>query len=82
MNTTKNLNITKSPPFKKILKSIPFWAVVIAQVGNYMGYYTVMTGTPLYLSSILHTSIQEVGRSVSTEKSQSPNLLISLGVCT
>ena len=60
-NISKSSSTTTSlPPFKKMFASIAFWATTIAQIGNYWGYFTMMTGTPLYLSSILHTSIQEV----------------------
>ena len=49
-----------STPWKQILLSFPFWTVASAQVGNFWGYYTLMTGTPLYLNGIQHFSVEQV----------------------
>ena len=37
-----------APPIKQILCSKPFIVLAIAQMGNYWGYYTLMSGAPLY----------------------------------
>lgn len=44
----------------KILCSKPFMVLAVAQMGNYWGYYTLMSGTPLYLSNILHFPLEQV----------------------
>ena len=47
-------------PWKGILTSLPFWVVTVTQVGNFWGYYTLLTGTPLYLNGIQHFSLEQV----------------------
>lgn len=49
----------KSPPvpWKKVFTSIPFWAILIAGIGNNWGFYTLLTDLPLYMKEILKKDI-------------------------
>ena len=49
-----------NPPLRHILTSKPFFALVMAQMGNFWAYYTLMTGSSKYLSAIQHFSLEEV----------------------
>ncbi len=49
-----------APPLTEIFKSIPFYALLMAHVGNNWGVYTLLTETPTYLASIQHLSLQSV----------------------
>ncbi|CAH1154511.1 unnamed protein product [Phaedon cochleariae] len=42
-----------STPWIKIMTSIPFWALVVAQSGFVWGYWTLQTQTPIYMSSVM-----------------------------
>lgn len=53
---------TLQPPFWQILTSFPFFVVCITTMGNFWGFYTVMIGTPQYLNSIQHFSLEQVSR--------------------
>lgn len=48
------------PPIRSILRSVPFWALVVVHFGNAYGYYALMAGTPMYLSEIMGFAIEEV----------------------
>ncbi|KAB7505040.1 putative inorganic phosphate cotransporter, partial [Armadillidium nasatum] len=56
ISPTKN---EKSPPlpWKSILTSVPFLAIIIADLGNNWGFFTLVTDLPLYMKNMLRTNI-------------------------
>ena len=40
-------------PWKHIMKSKPFWALMAAQIGHNWGFYTLLNDLPKYMSSVL-----------------------------
>jgi len=47
-------------PLKHILKSVPFWALVVANVGTIWAFMTVITYGPTYLKVVHGLGIREV----------------------
>ncbi|CAL4098932.1 unnamed protein product, partial [Meganyctiphanes norvegica] len=45
----------KAPPvpWRAALTSVPFWAILVAGVGNNWGFYTLLTDLPLYMKNML-----------------------------
>ncbi|XP_055703598.1 putative inorganic phosphate cotransporter isoform X1 [Phlebotomus papatasi] len=55
-------SITNPPiPFKAIIKSLPFYAILLAHMGQNYGYETLMTELPTYMKQVLRFSIKENG---------------------
>ena len=50
-----------SVPWRHILKSVPLWALVAAQIGHDWGFFTLLTDLPKYMSSVLKYSIKSNG---------------------
>ncbi|KAL1513233.1 hypothetical protein ABEB36_002668 [Hypothenemus hampei] len=48
-------------PWKAIVKSLPFWAILLAHIGHNYGYETLMTELPTYMKQVLHFSIKDNG---------------------
>ncbi|XP_034945293.1 putative inorganic phosphate cotransporter isoform X2 [Chelonus insularis] len=48
-------------PWKSIMTSLPFWAILIAHMGQNYGYETLMTELPTYMKQILHFNIKTNG---------------------
>ncbi|CAB3362205.1 Hypothetical predicted protein [Cloeon dipterum] len=48
-------------PLKSILKSVPFWALVVANVGTIWAFMTIITYGPTYLKTVHGLSIRENG---------------------
>lgn len=48
-------------PWGPILKSVPLWGLVIAQIGHDWGLFTIITDLPKYMSSVLHFSVKSNG---------------------
>ena len=48
-------------PFKAIFTSVPFWALMSAQVGHNYGIYVAITDLPKYMNDVLKLSIKENG---------------------
>uniref|UniRef100_A0A1B0EX30 Putative inorganic phosphate cotransporter n=1 Tax=Lutzomyia longipalpis TaxID=7200 RepID=A0A1B0EX30_LUTLO len=48
-------------PFKAIIKSLPFYAILFAHMGQNYGYETLMTELPTYMKQVLRFSIKENG---------------------
>ncbi|XP_018907130.1 putative inorganic phosphate cotransporter [Bemisia tabaci] len=48
-------------PWKSIVTSAPFWAILIAHMGQNYGYETLMTELPTFMKQVLHFNIQENG---------------------
>lgn len=47
-------------PFKSILTSLPFYAILFAHMGQNYGYETLMTELPTYMKQVLRFSIKAV----------------------
>lgn len=54
--------IFQSPPvpWRSILKSAPFWAILVAHMGQNYGYETLMTELPTFMKQVLHFNIKAV----------------------
>ncbi|KAH1015757.1 putative inorganic phosphate cotransporter [Dendroctonus ponderosae] len=64
-------------PWKPIFKSMPFWAIVVANSGQNWGYFTLLTEIPTYLSKVANQPISE-----NSLLSAAPYLaLFLLGLC-
>ncbi|KAJ8676242.1 hypothetical protein QAD02_012028 [Eretmocerus hayati] len=48
-------------PWKSIFSSLPFWAILIAHMGQNYGYETLMTELPTFMKQILHFDIKSNG---------------------
>ncbi|XP_060519340.1 putative inorganic phosphate cotransporter isoform X2 [Cylas formicarius] len=48
-------------PWVSIVKSLPFWAILLAHMGHNYGYETLMTELPTYMKQVLHFSIKDNG---------------------
>ncbi|XP_037780160.1 sialin-like [Penaeus monodon] len=48
-------------PWLDILKSVPFWSLMIAALGYNYGFYTLLTELPTYLSNIQHLDMASSG---------------------
>ena len=49
------------PPLKAMMTSKPFWAVILAHVGQNWAFYTLLTETPTYLARVQHFSLKANG---------------------
>ncbi|XP_023161684.2 putative inorganic phosphate cotransporter isoform X1 [Drosophila hydei] len=56
-------DVIKSPPipFKSIMKSLPFYAILFAHMGHNYGYETLMTELPTYMKQVLRFSLKSNG---------------------
>ncbi|MBN3305869.1 S17A5 protein, partial [Amia calva] len=50
-----------SVPVGSMLRSVPLWSIVVAQVCSNWTYYTLLTCLPTYMDNILHFNIRESG---------------------
>ncbi|CAD1468967.1 unnamed protein product [Heterotrigona itama] len=50
-----------SVPWRHVLKSVPLWALVAAQVGHDWGFFTLLNDLPKYMKSVLKYSIKNNG---------------------
>ncbi|XP_034241424.1 putative inorganic phosphate cotransporter isoform X1 [Thrips palmi] len=48
-------------PWISILKSLPFWAILMAHIGQNYGYETLMTELPTFMKQVLHFDIKQNG---------------------
>ncbi|XP_014248408.1 sialin-like isoform X1 [Cimex lectularius] len=51
----------RETPWKRILKSNPVWAIVIAMVGHDWGMFALVTDIPKYMKCVLHFNIRQNG---------------------
>lgn len=60
--TSKIFFISQSPkvPWLSIAKSLPFWAILLAHMGQNYGYETLMTELPSFMKQVLHFDLQDV----------------------
>ncbi|KAH8309436.1 putative inorganic phosphate cotransporter isoform X1 [Drosophila kikkawai] len=56
-------DVVKSPPipFRAIIKSLPFYAILFAHMGHNYGYETLMTELPTYMKQVLRFSLKSNG---------------------
>jgi hypothetical protein len=43
-----------------IAKSLPFWAILMAHMGQNYGYETLMTELPSFMKQVLHFNLKDV----------------------
>uniref|UniRef100_A0A061QFW8 Sialin n=1 Tax=Cupiennius salei TaxID=6928 RepID=A0A061QFW8_CUPSA len=48
-------------PWLKILKSVPFWGLLITQIGNDWAFYTIVNDLPTFFGTILHIQVEKNG---------------------
>ncbi|KAM3956534.1 putative inorganic phosphate cotransporter [Aphomia sociella] len=48
-------------PWRQILTSVPFWAVIVAHCGQNWGFFTLMTEMPTYMSKVLNFDLKSNG---------------------
>lgn len=48
-------------PWKSIITSLPFWAILVAHLGQNYGYETLMTELPTFMKQVLHFDIKSNG---------------------
>lgn len=49
-------------PWKGILTSLPFWAILLAHCGQNLGFWTLLTELPSYMKYVLGVDIKENGK--------------------
>lgn len=47
-------------PWRKIVTSMPLWAVFISHLGQNWGFWTLLTEMPNYVNAVLGVNIQNV----------------------
>ncbi|XP_029050700.1 putative inorganic phosphate cotransporter [Osmia bicornis bicornis] len=50
-----------SVPWRHLLRSVPLWALIAAQIGHDWGFFTLVNDLPKYMSSVLKYSIKSNG---------------------
>jgi hypothetical protein len=50
-----------STPFKKILTSVPVWAIIISQTGMDFSFYVMTTDLPKYLNDVMRVDVERNG---------------------
>ena len=61
MSNTK-IDKVPPPPYKHIVKSMPFWALAVTSVCQSWGFYTLQTNVPTYLNNIQHIPLTMVSK--------------------
>lgn len=54
-------NSKKWPPFKSVLTSMPFWALLVLHYGSTWGLHFSLTATPKFLSEVLGFNLTKAG---------------------
>ncbi|KAK9881225.1 hypothetical protein WA026_015338 [Henosepilachna vigintioctopunctata] len=61
----KKMSITtkdkKDIPWKRILTSVPVWALVFAQIGHDWGFFAMVTDLPTYMKEVLRFNVKDNG---------------------
>lgn len=60
-DTTNPIFQIPPTPWKAILKSMPFYAILLAHMGHNYGYETLMTELPTYMNQVLRFSLKANG---------------------
>ncbi|XP_026671600.1 putative inorganic phosphate cotransporter isoform X2 [Ceratina calcarata] len=50
-----------SVPWRHMIKSVPLWALIAAQIGHDWGFFTLVNDLPKYMSNVLKYSIKDNG---------------------
>lgn len=50
-----------SVPWRHLLRSVPVWALIVAQIGHDWGFFTLINDLPKYMSNVLKYSIKSNG---------------------
>ena len=50
----------ETPPYLKILTSVPVWAIIIAEFANGWGIFMIITEGPNFISKVLDRDITSV----------------------
>ena len=50
-------------PWRSIWTSVPFWAIIVANLGNNWGFWFLLTELPTYMKNMLGYDIKKVKRS-------------------
>ncbi|XP_066601353.1 sialin-like isoform X2 [Prorops nasuta] len=48
-------------PWRHLLKSVPLWALIAAQIGHDWGFFTMVNDLPKYMSDVLKIPVKENG---------------------
>nr|XP_021195151.2 putative inorganic phosphate cotransporter [Helicoverpa armigera] len=48
-------------PWRSIVTSLPFWAVIVAHCGQNWGFFTLMTEMPTYMAKVLNVDLKNNG---------------------
>ncbi|XP_011308738.1 putative inorganic phosphate cotransporter isoform X2 [Fopius arisanus] len=56
-----NYSLENSTPWRAILTSRPFWALLIANCGYSWGFWVLLTEIPIYMAGVLRFDIKENG---------------------
>uniref|UniRef100_A0A2A4JQ34 Major facilitator superfamily (MFS) profile domain-containing protein n=1 Tax=Heliothis virescens TaxID=7102 RepID=A0A2A4JQ34_HELVI len=48
-------------PWRHIVTSLPFWAVIVAHCGQNWGFFTLMTEMPTYMAKVLNVDLKNNG---------------------
>lgn len=48
-------------PWKRVWTSLPFWAILFAHCGQSLGFWTLLTELPSYMSNVLNVNIKNNG---------------------
>ncbi|XP_041979291.1 putative inorganic phosphate cotransporter isoform X2 [Aricia agestis] len=63
--STGSMDITESKriptPWKAILTSVPFWAIILAHSGQSLGFWTLLTEMPSYMDKVLKVDVKSSG---------------------
>lgn len=46
-------------PWRHLLTSLPFWAILVANVGNNWGFHLLLTELPIYMKTILKKDLSQ-----------------------
>ena len=50
-----------SPPWKAMMTSRPVWAIIVAHFAENWGFYTLLTGLPMFMRDILNYKLDQTG---------------------
>ncbi len=62
LNFLKGLELSKktnSVPWKSIFRSMPFWAILVANFGNNWVFHLLLTELPIYMKTILGQNLSD-----------------------
>jgi len=53
-------------PWRELVKSVPLWGLIFAQIGHDWGFFTLVTDLPKYFKDVMRFNIFEVSKLVKT----------------